>query len=40
MKAILEFILHPIRWYRAFCAACEVMEEDTRQIEREGKFSE
>lgn len=38
MKAILEFILHPIKWYRAFCAACDALEADTRAIEREGKY--
>lgn len=38
MKAILQFILHPIKWYRSFCASCDELEETTRQIEREGKF--
>lgn len=38
MKAILEMFLHPIKWYRAFCAACEALEETTYRIEKNGKF--
>ena len=38
MRAILQFILHPIKWYRSFCTACDALEETTRQIEEVGKF--